>query len=39
MTKTRIFHTGNSRALRIPLETRTDTHEYRINRIGDIYAA
>ena len=39
MTTTRIFQNGNSQALRIPQEMRTDTHEYCINKIGDIYVA
>lgn len=39
MTTTRIFQNGNSQALRIPQEMRTDIHEYCINKIGDIYVA
>jgi len=39
MTMTRIFQNGNSQALRIPQEMRTDKKEYCINKIGDIYIA
>jgi antitoxin VapB len=39
MTTTRIFQNGNSQALRIPHELRTDKKEYYINKIGDIYIA
>ena len=39
MTKTRIFQNGNSQALRIPQEMRTEKKEYCINKIGDIYIA
>ncbi len=39
MTTTRIFQNGNSQALRIPQEMRTDKKEYCINKIGDIYIA
>ena len=39
MTTTRIFQNGNSQALRIPQEMRTDKKEYYINKIGDIYIA
>ncbi len=39
MTTTRIFQNGNSQALRIPQELRTDKKEYYINKIGDIYIA
>ena len=39
MTTTRIFQNGNSQALRIPQEMRTDRKEYCISKIGDIYIA
>ena len=39
MTTTRIFQNGNSQALRIPQEMRTEKKEYCINKIGDIYIA
>ena len=39
MTITRIFKNGNSQALRIPQEMRTDKKEYCINKIGDIFIA
>ena len=39
MTKTRVFQNGNSQALRIPQEMRTEKKEYCINKIGDIFIA
>ena len=39
MMTTRVFQNGNSQALRIPKELRTDLKEYCINKIGDIYIA
>ena len=39
MTKTRIFQNGNSQAIRIPQEMRTEKKEYCINKIADIYIA
>ena len=39
MLKTRVFQNGNSQALRIPQDMRTDKKEYCINKIGDIYIA
>ena len=39
MTKTRVFQNGNSQALRIPLEMRTDRKEYCISKIGDVFIA
>jgi len=36
---TRVFQNGNSQALRIPQELRTDKKEYRISKIGEIYIA
>jgi len=39
MITTRVFQNGNSQALRIPQEMRTDKKEYCINKIGDIFIA
>ena len=39
MTETRVFQNGNSQALRIPQELRTEKKEYYIQKIGDIYIA
>ena len=39
MAITRIFQNGNSQALRIPQEMRTDKKENCISKIGDIYIA
>ncbi len=39
MVKTRVFKNGNSQALRIPQEFKTDTSEYIINKIGDVFIA
>ena len=39
MTKTRVFQNGNSQAIRIPQEMRTDRKEYCISKIGDIFIA
>ena len=39
MTMTRIFQNGNSQAIRIPQEMRTDKKNYCINKIGDIFIA
>lgn len=39
MTITRVFQNGNSQALRIPTEMRTDKKEYIIRKIGDAYIA
>ena len=39
MLKTRVFQNGNSQALRIPQDMRTDKKEYCINKIGDIFIA
>ena len=39
MTTTRIFQNGNSQALRIPQEMRTDQKEYCISKIGEIFIA
>ena len=39
MLKTRVFQNGNSQALRIPQDMRTDKKEYCISKVGDIYIA
>ena len=39
MLKTRVFQNGNSQALRIPQELRTDSHEYYIQKVGDTFIA
>lgn len=39
MAATKVFQNGNSQALRIPQEMRTDKKEYCINKIGDVYIA
>ena len=39
MVTTRVFQNGNSQALRIPQELRTETKEYCINKIGEVYIA
>ena len=39
MITTRVFQNGNSQAIRIPQELRTDEKEFRINKIGEIYIA
>ena len=39
MIMTKIFKNGNSQAIRIPQEMRTEKKEYYINKIGDIYIA
>ena len=39
MAKTRMFQIGNSQALRIPQELRSDRKEYYISRIGETYIA
>ena len=39
MTFTRVFQNGNSQAIRIPQELKTDIKEYCISKIGDIYIA
>ena len=37
MATTKIFQNGNSQAIRIPQELRTDKKDYCINKIGDIH--
>lgn len=39
MTTTRVFQNGNSQALRIPQEMRTEKKEFCINKIGDVFIA
>ena len=39
MATTKIFQNGNSQAIRISQELRTDKKDYCINKIGDIYIA
>ncbi len=37
MLTTRVFQNGNSQAIRIPLELRTEKKDYFINKIGEVY--
>lgn len=39
MPATKIFQNGNSQALRIPKELRTEKKDYLIQKIGDIFVA
>lgn len=39
MATTRVFQNGNSQAIRIPQEMRTDKREYYIQKVGDTYIA
>ena len=39
MITTKVFQNGNSQAIRIPQELRTDEKEFCINKIGEIYIA
>ena len=39
MLTAKVFQSGNSQAIRIPQEMRTEKKEYCINKIGDIYIA
>ena len=39
MLTTRVFQNGNSQALRIPQELRTEIKEFCIAKIGNIYVA
>lgn len=39
MIATRVFQNGNSQAIRIPQEIRTDKKEYFIQKVGDTYIA
>ena len=39
MTTTKVFQNGNSQALRIPRELRTDKKDFFIRRIGDTFIA
>ena len=37
MTTTKVFQSGNSQAVRIPKELRTEKKEFFIKRVGDAY--
>ena len=37
MTSTKVFQNGNSQAIRIPHDMRTDHKDYYISKVGDIY--
>lgn len=37
MTTTKVFQNGNSQAVRIPSEMRTDKSEFIIRQVGDAY--
>ena len=39
MMMTRVFQDGNSQAIRIPREMKTDKKVFCINKIGDIFVA
>lgn len=39
MTTTKVFQNGNSQALRIPQEMRTEKKEFYIQKVGDTYIA
>ena len=39
MTTTRVFQNGNSQALRIPQEMRTEAREFFISKVGDVIIA
>lgn len=39
MTPTRVFQNGNSQALRIPQEMRTNEKDYYITKIGGVFIA
>lgn len=39
MHTTRVFQNGNSQALRIPQELRTEEKEFYINKVGEIFIA
>ena len=39
MTTTKVFQNGNSQALRIPQNMRTEIKDYYIGKIGEIYIA
>jgi len=39
MLTTRVFQNGNSQAIRIPQELKTNRKEYCINKIGNIFIA
>ena len=39
MTTTKVFQNGNSQAIRIPQEMRTEKREYCISKVGEVYIA
>lgn len=39
MLTTEVFHDGNSQALHIPQELRTDKEEYYISKIDDVFSS
>lgn len=39
MTTTRVFQNGNSQALRIPQEMRTEKRDFFIRKVGDVFIA
>ncbi len=39
MATTKVFQNGNSQAIRIPQEMKTDKKDYCIHKIGEIYIA
>ena len=39
MVTTRVFQNGNSQALRIPQEMRTDIKEYYLSKVGNVFIA
>lgn len=39
MVPTRVFKNGNSQAIRIPQELRTDTQDYYITKVGKVFIA
>ena len=39
MTQTKVFQNGNSQAIRIPQELRTDRRDFCIAKIGEIFIA
>ena len=39
MLTTRVFQNGNSQAIRIPQELKTEAKEYFISKIGDVFIA
>ena len=39
MTATRVFQNGNSQAIRIPQDMRTEKKDYLISKIGEVFIA